>query len=263
MHTMTFTIPTEVRSSTRSDSETVTSSQDERLLNPSILLVGAESKTGLEILRQLAEHPSRPYIHAFVEDSSKLVDEHYLRCTSVTEGSARHAVDIEEALEETSASWIVLSNGHDTNPKDRRGNINLRTLTAKNVAFVLDLPQFHSVRAVVVSRIGAAQSSSIKIGLRGRLCKIVNRVFHDFVGQEEALLPIRNRTTVVRTTNVTESLTSSSSRRLILNENDRAPSLFTERSDLAACIVDEILVQPRFYGSRVINVTSVFPQQTS
>lgn len=254
---MAFNLPTEIGGSMKSDSETVTSSQDERLLNPSILLVGADSKSGLEILRQLTEHPSRPNVHALVEDYSKLENEHFQHCASVIEGSARHAVDIAEALEETSAKWIVLANGDDSNPKDRRGNSNIRTQTAKNAAYVLDLPHFHSVRAVVVSRIGAAQSSSVKMGLRGRLCKIVNRVLRDFEGQEAALLPIRNRTTVVRTTNVTDSLPSSSSRRLILNDNDKTPSLYTERSDLAACVVDEILEQPRFYGSRVVNVTSI------
>lgn len=242
----------------KSDAETVTSSQDERLQNPSILLLGAESRNGLEVLRKLAAHPRRPLIHAFVDETSKLSDEDSQLCTSVIEGSVRHAVDIEEALEETSANWLVLAAGDDdSNPKDRRRNRNIRTATAKNTATVLDLPQLRSVRVLVISRIGAAPSSGIKMGLRGRLCKLADPALHDYEGLEEALYSLRDRITLVRTTRVTDSR-SSSSNRMVLNNNDKAPSLCTERSDLAASVVDEILEQPRYYGSRVVNVTSVF-----
>lgn len=253
------------------DDETVSSSLDERLQNPIILLLGADSKNGLEVLRKLAAHPQRPILHAFVEEASKLRDEDWHVCTSVIEGSVRHAIDIEEAMEETGANWVVLAAGDDdaTNLEDRRRNRNIRTSTAKNTATVLELPQFRSVRALVMSRIGAAplptasssSSDRIKLGLRGRLCQLASsRALHDYEGLEEALHSIRDRTTIVRTTRVTESriASSSSSRRLLqVNGNEKIPSLYTERSDLAASVVEEILEQPRMYGCRVVNVTSV------
>ena len=253
-----LSLPSQV-SRAKSDAETVTSSIDERLENPSILLLGADSKTGLEILRRLATHTRRPNIHAFVEDASKFKHGDYQLCTSVVEGSVRHAIDIEEALEETSANWVVLATGNDyMSPEDRRRNRNIRTRTAKNTATVLDLPHLRSVRALVISRIGAGPSSGIKMGLRGRLCKLGNRVLHDYEGLEEALHSIQNRTTVVRTTPIIDSIAPSSYRIVLNNDDNTVPSLSTERSDLASCIVDEIMEQPRNYGSRVVNVTSVW-----
>ena len=252
------------------DAETVSSSQDERLQNPSILLLGADSKNGLEVLRRLASHPRKPSIHAFVEDFSKLREEDLQLCTSVIEGSVRHAIDIQEALEETSANWVVLAAGDDdaANIEDRRRNRNIRTSTAKNTATVLDMPHLRYVRAVVISRICAApqsssSSSGIKMGLRERLCRRAsNCELHDYVGLEEALHSIRDRVTFVRTTRVKDfrpSSTTTSNRRLLLtvNHNDKTTSPYTSRSDLASFVVDEILDQPRIYGNRVVNVTSV------
>jgi hypothetical protein len=204
-----------------------------------------------------------------VEDFSKLREEDLQLCTSVIEGSVRHAIDIQEALEETSANWVVLAAGDDdaANFEDRRRNRNIRTSTAKNTATVLDMPNLRYVRAVVISRICAApqsssSSSGIKMGLRERFCKRAsNCALQDYEGLEEALHSIRDRVTIVRTTCVKDfrspPTTTPSNRRSLLNHNDKISSSYTSRSDLASFVVDEILDQPRIYGNRVVNVTSV------
>lgn len=255
---------------------TITSSEDDRLEHPSILLLGADSKTGIEVLHRLAAHPKRPLIHAFVdEDGFKFADEDRELCTSVIEGSVRHACDIEEALDESGANWVVLVIGDniDDSPIDR---LTLKR-AAKNIVTALDhLSYSKSVRTLAVSRIGADYGSPHKkarLGLRGTLRQLRRRsALADFKVQEENLSPIRHRTTVVRTTTLRDSLSTSSltstssssssssspsSRRLILSDTDKMPSFFTERSDLAECIVEEILEQPTSYGSRVVNMTSV------
>jgi NAD(P)H-binding len=221
----------------------------------SILVVGASSKTGVECIRQLSEHPSKPVIHAFCEDLSEIDEEVAKPCTTIFEGSVRHAIDIEEALSENGANWVVLcGDASEDSPLTRR-QINLRTVSAKNTAQVLSQPRFQSVRVLVVSRIGAG-TTSIRFGLRGKLCQLIRRQFlHDNAGQEKAVRPVWDRTTVVRTTMLTDNATATG-RIVELSDNDRIPTLKTERADLASCIVDEICARPIPTGNRVVNVTS-------
>jgi NAD(P)H-binding len=237
----------------------------------SILLIGASSRTGMECIQQLAEHDSQPSIHAFCEDPSELSPELFNACTSVVEGSIRHAVDVAEALEITKANWIVLCGdssedgdaawSSSTPPSPRQKD--LRTVSARNVARAL-LQQHErcsSIRVLVVSRIGApgTRHNTVKMGLRARLGQLRDMQFlHDNAGQEQELLPVWNQTTVVRTTCLTDrSFTSFSKRSVIeLNDNDTIPTLTTDRCDLAKCIVDEICTRPIPKGSRVLNVTS-------
>ena len=115
----------------------------------SVLIVGAAGRTGIECIRSLRQHPSYPTIHAFCEDASKIGLSDWNLCTSVVEGSARHAVDIEAALQETKANWIILcvGSGDSTHPT------NVRSFTAANVARVLQKSEFQHVRVVTVSSV--------------------------------------------------------------------------------------------------------------
>lgn len=222
----------------------------------SILIIGATSRTGMECIHQLAEHPSKPIIHAFCENPSDLDENVTKQCASILEGSVRHAIDIEEALEETGANWVVFCGDASDDNALNRPQKNLKTVSATNIARVLNQPAYQSVRVLVVSRIGRG-TSHVKLGLRGSINQMKGRqVLLDYAGQELALRPIWNRTTVVRTTQLTDSLTSSGRRIVELCDNDRLPTLNTERADLAACIVDEICARPIPIGNRTLNVTS-------
>jgi NAD(P)H-binding len=227
----------------------------------SILLIGASSRTGLECIQQLAEHDSNPFVHAFCEGVEDLDPEFAAACTSVVEGSIRHAIDIQDALEVTKASWIVLCGDSSEDSSEFLSSSsprqkNLRTVSARNIARVLqDRP---SIRVLVVSRIEAPGllHNTIKMNLRARLCQLRHLQFlHDLAGQEQALVSIWNRTTVVRTTLLTDR--SSGSKRIIeLNDNDTIPTLTTDRIELAKRIVAEICTRPIPTGNRVLSVTS-------
>jgi NAD(P)H-binding len=243
-----------MRSYSFSDEESESSATLEQ---SSILVVGASSKTGVECIHQLSEHPSKPLIHAFCEHLSELDEEVAKLCSTIFEGSVRHAIDIEEALSENGANWVVLCGDASEDSFLTGRQINIRTVSAKNTAQVLSQPRFQSVRVLVVSRIGAG-TTSMKFGLRGKLCQLKGRQFLlDNAGQEKAVRPIWNRTTVVRTTMLTDSATTSSRRIVELSDHDKIPTLSTERADLASCIVDEICARPIPVGNRVVNVTSV------
>jgi hypothetical protein len=224
-------------------------------------VIGADGPTGFEVIRHLSEHPSKPLIHAFCDDASSILSDKRLvkHVSTVLEGSARHAVDINEALQETQADWVVFCEGpsiaKSANGEERRKS-NFRSVTTKNIAHVLSMSQFSHVRALVVSGIGSSRSN-IRLGLRGMLYQFRLRpILVDHARQEKALKPIMDRATIVRTTELTDHC-NASSRILELSDQDRVPTFRTLRSDLAACIVDEICSQPKLHNIRVLNVTSI------
>lgn len=229
--TQQFSVTTMV-SHSRSNQESISSMTSDQT---SILVIGASSRTGIECIHQLAEHLSKPVIHAFCDDVSELGEDVAKLCHTVTAGSVRHAVDVEEALEDTGANWVVLcGDASDDDPLNRRQK-NLRTVSAKNIVRVLTMPGYESVRVLVVSRIGAAKASNLKLSLRAKLCQLKQSQFlSDNAGQEQELKSIWDRTTVVRTTILTDNITGSG-RIVELSDHDKLPSLTTQRSELASC----------------------------
>jgi NAD(P)-dependent dehydrogenase (short-subunit alcohol dehydrogenase family) len=245
-----------------------------------VLVLGAGSKTGKEIVRHLASHHRRCRIHALCDDFSQARDIYRL-CDSVLELSVRHAVDIEQALSETRADWVVLagdSSESDSTKEPRSAaqyqhpHQTIHTVAARNVARVVSQSPYEHVRVAAVSLIGvagraSAPAASPTFGPIGRFRNYRRRlVLQDYRGQEVALLPIQDRTTVVRTTFVTDggdgrreapSNQPGRPRRIReLRQNEKVPSLHTDRSDLASCIVDEICAPRIPSGHRVINITS-------
>jgi hypothetical protein len=180
-----------------------------------VLILGATSENGHEIIRQLYDHPSRPEIHAFVDESTGVDDNDdasppalpldlQVKCTSIVEGSVRHAIDLEEAIANTHVNWVVLcgpplgKHHHHHHHHHRE----CRTMTAKNLATALSRPGFDHVRVMIVSRVGTKQcpfrSQALHRGVGGMfslstVSSILQRNQHDreeiidCSGQEEAL----------------------------------------------------------------------------
>lgn len=240
------------------ESATSSVSSTNTLPQSSILLLGASSRTGLECIHQLSQHPSKPLIHAFCEEDTPEIAENDARsCHSIIEGSVRHAVDIEEALKCTGANWVVLcgnaSDDYDLNrPKDHS------TVAARNLVHVLEQEHYRSIRVLVVSRIEAAtEESNIRLCFRDKFRLKGRQLLHDLAGLEKHTRQIWDRTTVVRTTRLTDTVTGSGRRLVELSDQEFVlPRQTTERADLASCIVDEICARPIPTGNRVLNVTS-------
>lgn len=157
---------------------------------PVVLIIGAAGRTGLECVRHLAEHPSCPEIHAFCQNPSQLSSSYWDLCTSIVEGSARHAIDIEDALRETNATWVVhcVGTGDDVSPN------NVRTFTAENLTRVLQKEEFASVQVIAVSMVRS-------IHLIGMVNKYrLRHVLLDHAGQEKAINALGHRATLVRPT---------------------------------------------------------------
>jgi NAD(P)H-binding len=155
-----------------------------------VLVLGATGRTGKEVIHELANHPSCPDIHAFCHDATKLSDAEYDCCSSVIEGSARHAIDIEEALLNTNSNWVVLcvGNGDDLSPN------NIRTFASQNLVRILQKPRFQHVHVLAVSMTRSYRC----IGTRNRIK--YHCVLEDHKGQEIALHELGKRTIIARST---------------------------------------------------------------
>lgn len=219
----------------------------------SILVIGASGRTGQECLRQLAQHPAKPALHAFCRDASKMDPQDAKLCQSIVTGNARSEQDLYNALDTTNADTVIVSigNGDDTSKTD------IRTASARALVNVLTKnPQFEHVRVLVVSSTGAA-SSDIIVGFGiGKLISFhLRHVLADHTGQEAAFQSIQDRTVIVRPTALTDK--KATGKLVEFGDKDKSPSIETDRSDLASFIVQEILGETRKFGGRAVNVTGV------
>lgn len=221
----------------------------------SILVIGASGRSGIEIMRYLSKHPSKPEVHAFCRDPDKLCFQggHHVCCNTVIKGDARSIPDIESALSKTHATMVIMSigNGDDVSKSDIR--------TASAVALVQVLtskPEFSDVQVVVVSSTGAG-TSSIKIGMGvGKMIEYYLRhILKDHSGQEAAFVEIKDRTMIVRATALTDSKPTGNIK--IFGDTDKSPSMNIDRADLAEWIVKQICDRPDNVRGRVVNITGV------
>ena len=221
----------------------------------SILVIGASGRSGIEIMRYLSKHPSKPEVHAFCRDPNKLCYQggHHICCNTVVKGDARSAPDIESALSKTHAAIVIVSigNGDDVSKTDIR--------TASAVALVQVLtskPEFSDVQVVVVSSTGAG-TSSIKIGMGvGKLIEYhLRHILRDHSGQEAAFAEIKDRTMIVRATALTDSKPTGNIK--MFGDTAKSPTIHIDRADLAEWIVKQICEKSDNVRGRVVNITGV------
>jgi NAD(P)-dependent dehydrogenase (short-subunit alcohol dehydrogenase family) len=220
----------------------------------SILVIGAEGRTGLQCVRHFAKHQTKPAVHAFCRDARKLDDKDMALCKMIVQGDARRPIDLERALAETHADVVVLSIGYGDSAKKSY----IRTASANAMVQVLKMPQFERIHTVVVSSVGAGNSRispSIGVSLGKLISFHLRHVLADHTGQENAFYNLRNRTTIVRATDLTEN--EATGKLASFQDREKPPSSKTDRADLAAWIVDEVCGGTKPVGGRVVNITGV------
>lgn len=219
--------------------------------NKNILLIGATGGTGRESLQQLAQHPSQPKLHALVRDPTRLDDMAKL-LTTITTGNARNENDVIAALRESQADFVIMSigNGDDLSKTD------LRTKSAQALARALAMPEFEKVQVLCVSSHGAG-GSRIIVGMgMGRLIeRYIRNILKDHNGQEAALEPFLDRTTIVRPTALT--VDKPAARLTTFGDKAKAPTIQTDRADLAAWIVHQICDSDKPLGHLAVNLTGL------
>ena len=220
--------------------------------NQNILLIGATGGTGIELLQQLNDHPSLPKVHALVRNANKIGVNANL-CASVIQGDALNTTDIINALRQSQADTVIVSIGNG--PKDV-SKTELRTKSAKALVRALSISEFKHVQVLCVSSIGAG-NSRINVGMgMGKLISFyIRHIIADHTGQEAALASIQNRTTIVRPTGLT--VDKPVGHVVAFGDRAKAPTMETDRVDLAAWIVEQVCESDEPLGNNVVNITGV------
>jgi putative NADH-flavin reductase len=201
----------------------------------SVLVIGATGRTGLECIHHFANHQTKPAVHAFCRDADDLDDKDKTLCTSIVQGDAFSPNDLERALAETYADVVVLSIGHcETTSKSHS-----RTTSTQALAQVLKMPQYKRVRIVMASNTGARKFRIIVCGRLGILTSFhLRHVLADKPGREHAFNSLRNRTTVVRATSLTEK--DANGKLAYFQDREKRLTIKTDCADLAAWIAEEV-----------------------
>lgn len=225
----------------------------------SVLVLGATGRTGLECLRELSNHPSKPDIHAFCRDAFKFNENDRKLCASIVKGDARNPRDIENALRETSADVVVVSVGNGDSVKKS----DIRSVSAQVLATAMNKPEFGHVKALVVSSAGAGTSKIIVgMGIGKLLSYHLRHVLRDHDGQEMAFSSpdLKKRTIIVRATGLTDNRPKG--KIVSYGDKQKAPGIETDRVDLACWVADEIC-HAKWDGGKVINVTGASSSTTT
>lgn len=217
----------------------------------SILLIGATGRSGNEILKQLLANNTKPKVHAFIRDPSKLEPEYKDKCASIFKGDARSPSDIERALTESNADLVIVAvgNGDDTGKSD------IRTTNAQAVATAMEQPGMESVNAIVLSSFGAGPTQ-VKVGFGiGKLIEYqLRHVFKDHDGQESAFLDngLADRVMIVRPTSLTDG--KANGKIIEFGDSEKAPSINIDRGDVGVFVAKEACSIP-FAGGKTVNIT--------
>ena len=219
--------------------------------NTSILVLGASGQTGLVLSRHLANHPSKPSIHAFCRSPEKMDPKDHRLFASAIKGDARKPEDLERALRESRADYVIVTLGYGLVVSKSKNTI--RTESAQALVPILRKPEFQHVRTIVISSTGAGNSKII-YGLTGRLvAAYIRHVIRDHTGQEEAFKKIANRTEVIRLTGLHDD--EPTGKLVTFADREPHPNITTQRADLAAWVVDTV-TSGRPFGGHTINATS-------
>lgn len=150
---------------------------------PTILVLGGNGQTGVEVIRACATAPARPVVHAFCRSASNLSDTDTAHCASVVEGDACSPEDVARALEQTAADAVVVAVGRskDLGPTD------VRETSAKALMDAVEPgAKFDHVKIVIVSSVGAGGTKlTIGFGIGMLLGMRLKNVLADHDRQEE------------------------------------------------------------------------------
>lgn len=226
------------------------------MTSPSILVIGATGDMGKRVLTAASQHPSKPLIHAFVRTPSKLTDKEKMLCTSVIKGDGTMSDDIERALEQTKADYVITTIGLS----NTLGKQDLRERNAKALVSLIGPGcKYDHVKVVVVSSMGAGDTKGkIKMGYgKGTLFSyIIRNPLADHDMQEAVIKAGMNhefrRAMIVRPTNL---MNEKSTGKVDVFESEVGPrSWYIDRMDVALWIIREICEGGKYFGKDV-NIT--------
>jgi putative NADH-flavin reductase len=226
-----------------------------KIMTASALIIGSSGRMGRALLA--AGQNTDLDFHAFTRSKANISKESLTFCASVIEGDALNKSDIQRALIQSSADYVVVSVGKG----DDTSRTTIRTDTAKVISSAIAADsRFHYVKVVVVSSTGAGHSR-IKpgMGLGKMITYMLRYVIEDHNGQEAAfwqleksLTPERavlsntingkrielKRTLIVRPVSLTEGKATGTY--VTFDGRKKTPKLNVDRADIALYITKRI-----------------------
>lgn len=214
-------------------------------ITKSVLIIGATGALGLQCLRHCAQNPNIEHVHAFCRTPSKLSAQDKQLCTSVLTGNARNQQDVEKAMRESKANYVILATGNGADLKKS----DTREKTGQALAMVMAKSEFKHVMTIVVSSHGAADTKIIVgMGIGWMIAKHLKFVLADHTEQEKAFANVMDRTLIVRPTALSDD--KGGSKIVEFDGTVKGPSINIDRSDVAAYVVGAIAAA-NFTGRKV------------
>lgn len=217
----------------------------------SVLIIGATGALGRQCLRHFADEARITYVHVLCRNPSKLSNTDKVACDSILTGDARNTKDVEEALTQSKADYVVLvtGNGADLRKTDTR------EATGLALAQAMSSPTFQHVKAIIASSHGAAETKiKVGMGIGMMIAHHLRHVLADHTLQEEAFSKLMKRTLIVRPTALTDDKAGKTV--VEFDGSKKGPSINIDRSDLAAWITKEVSKDTTLFGGRKVCLTS-------
>ena len=222
----------------------------------SVLVLGADSRAGVSLIRQYAKQEgAAPKIHAFCSTKNQMDKLTSGHCHSIHTGDAHNAVELDRAIALSQPDVVIVAVGTDEVKSCSKSQV--RTKTTENLVHLLEAKESYSqIRVIIISSAGAG-ISKIKIGFGvGKLMELRSKnVLQDHTLQEEACVPIFDRVTIVRPTQLTDCGVSGFLEEF--GDREKMPTRRCHLDDLAQFVVNETYECE--FLSDTINVTTQAP----
>lgn len=201
----------------------------------SVLIIGATGAMGLQILRHCAQNSNIEQVHVFCRTPSKLSEADKKLCSSILTGDARNSQDVEKAMRESQANYVILATGNGADLK----KTTTREKTGQALAATMAKPEFQKVNAVIVSSHGSAETKIIiGLGLGWLLEQHLKHILDDHTEQEKAFTNLMTRTLIVRPTALSDN--KGGAKIVEFDGTKKGPSINIDRSDVAEYITGAI-----------------------
>ena len=216
---------------------------------PNVLVVGANGRMGVALIRMAETLPSHPKIHAFLRTPTKLPDDCVNKCASIISGDGTNTDDIIAALESSKAEYVVLVAGKSIEQTDVRE----RCAQALMHAISKDGPYAH-VKVVAISTWGAGGTKiQVGLGVGAAVSWMIRHALKDHNNQEDVMwgalgddVAQKKRLMVIHSNRLKDG--EATEKKAKTFETGKAPSKYIHREDLATWVLEEICGQSEWFG---------------
>ena len=222
----------------------------------SVLVLGANGRTGLEVIRTAANLPTKPAVHAFLRTPSKLPQQDRDLCAALHQGDATVQEDLQRAIDASKPQAIIVALGVSS-----LGKTTVLADSARALLEVIKPGSPHeNVRVAVVSSNGAADTKmKFGAGLGAIMHLVIKNILRDHTNQENILrdgfgTAQANRLLIVRPTALKTG--KPTGKVATFTKDEWPPTARIDRADVAQYIWEQLMGDGPSFGSAVSITTA-------